>query len=178
LNVRLFFALWPDADLRMRLAGVAAKLTQANSSPLVPPGNYHLTVAFVGEVASSRLAHLLEIGKALRAPRFTVVLDATEFWARPKIVVTAAQNAPAGLLSLWTQLHEDLAIHHFGDAKERFQPLRAHVTLARKVAQAPVLQAMSPIEWSANSFSLICSETLGTHSAYTVVGAWPLLYET
>jgi 2'-5' RNA ligase len=57
------------------------------------------------------------------------------------------------------------------------RPLRPHVTLARKVAQAPVLQAMSPFDWSARSFSLVSSDTSGAHSVYTVVDTWPLLYE-
>jgi 2'-5' RNA ligase len=55
--------------------------------------------------------------------------------------------------------------------------LRAHVTLARKVSQAPVLQAMSPIAWRATNFSLIRSDTGGAASAYTVVETWPLLDE-
>jgi RNA 2',3'-cyclic 3'-phosphodiesterase len=175
LNMRLFFALWPDADMRRQLAEVAAKLTLPSLSPLVPSANYHLTVAFLGEVERARVAHLLKIGAAQRVPCFTVSLDATEFWARPKIVVTATQNIPLGLHSLWAGLHEATRLHHFADSGER-PPLRAHITLARKVAQAPVLQAMSPLKWSVSSFSLICSETGGTHSAYTVVGTWPLLY--
>jgi RNA 2',3'-cyclic 3'-phosphodiesterase len=173
--VRLFFALWPDDDVRRRLAEVASKLTLPSSSRLVPSANYHLTVAFLGEVERTRLASLREIAAAQRAPCFTVVPDATEFWAKPRIVVAAAQKIPRGLKCLWAQLRDDMALLHFADSVTD-PPLRAHVTLARKVAQAPVLQAMSPLEWSANSFSLICSETGGTHSAYTVVGTWPLLY--
>jgi 2'-5' RNA ligase len=76
-------------------------------------------------------------------------------------------------------LREDLALHEFGHNETSVeQPLRAHVTLARKVTQAPVLQAMSPLYWNTRSFSLICSETGGTCSAYTVVDTWPLLDES
>jgi RNA 2',3'-cyclic 3'-phosphodiesterase len=175
LNVRLFFALWPDADTRRQFAGLAAQLTLPSSSPLVPSENYHLTVAFIGEVERSRLENLLMVGAAQRASCFTVTLDVVEFWARPKILVTAAQKIPLGLQSLWAQLRDDMATHQFADSGAH-PPLRAHVTLARKVSQAPVLPAMSPLEWSASSFSLICSETGGTHSVYTVVGTWPLLY--
>ncbi len=80
--------------------------------------------------------------------------DAIEYWAKSQVVVAAARKMPPELLKLWEQLHKDLAF--------KAQPnLRAHVTLARKVAQAPVLQAMSPIAWSASSFSLYRSETGG-----------------
>jgi len=56
-------------------------------------------------------------------------------------------------------------------------PLRPHVTLARKVTQAPVPQAMSPIDWRVRSFSLARSDTSGARSVYTVVDTWPLLDE-
>ena len=168
--MRLFFALWPDADTKHQLESVAHKLRLAAPSPLVPAANYHLTVAFVGEVLDSRLAQLRTIGASQRAHCCSIRLDAIEFWAKPRIVVAAAQEIPAALRGLWARLHEDLALPAL--------PLRAHVTLARKVTQAPVPQAMSPIEWSMSSLSLVRSETAGIHSAYTVVDTWPLLDET
>jgi len=169
--MRLFFALWPDAGTKNQLAGAAAKLRLANPSRLVPADNYHVTLAFVGEVASSRLPGLLKIGCAQRAPRCQISIDTTEFWANAQVVVAAAQMMPPGFLKWWEQLHEDLAL-------QSHLELRAHVTLARKVAQAPVLQAMSPIVWSTSSFGLFRSETSGAQSAYTVVDTWPLLDET
>jgi len=166
--MRLFFALWPDADTKNQLAGVAAKLGLPSRSRAVPAPNYHLTLAFVGEVEDTQLASLLAIGGALRAPRCTITFDATEFWAASQVVVAAAQKMPPELLRLWEALHRDLAL-------EPKPALRAHVTLARKVAQAPVLQAMSPLVWRTSSFGLYRSETTGIESAYTVVDTWPLL---
>jgi 2'-5' RNA ligase len=168
--VRLFFALWPDTDVTAQLAAAAEKLTMRGPGRLVNPKNYHLTVAFVGEVASARLAVLQQIGRSLRAPRCDISLDSMEYWPASQVVVAAAQEVPSELMGLWTQLHEALAM-----PRTRF---RAHVTLARKVAQATVLQAMSPIFWRATSFGLVRSETGGAKSAYTVVDTWPLLYET
>jgi 2'-5' RNA ligase len=169
--MRLFFALWPDADTKTQIARVAAQLALAKLSRLVPADNYHLTLAFVGEAPSSRLPGLLKIGGVRRAPRCTIAFDATEFWPKSRAVVAAAQEIPAGLLEFWEQLHRDLAL-------KPQHKLRAHVTLARKVAQAPVLQAMSPIVWRTSSFGLYRSDTSGVESAYTVVDTWPLLDET
>jgi RNA 2',3'-cyclic 3'-phosphodiesterase len=168
--VRLFFALWPDEDIVRGLANTAAQLTLPSPSRLVSPKNYHLTLAFVGEVAASRLAVLQRIGHAQQASCCTVALDALEFWRKPQVVVAVAAEYPPALLKLSAQLHEALALAP--------PPPRAHVTLARKVTQAPVLQAMSPLMWRARSFSLVRSETGGAESAYTVVGTWPLLDET
>ena len=75
-------------------------------------------------------------------------------------------------------------VRHFkvcsiADVKYRENPacVLAHVTLARKVVQASVLQAMSPLLWCAHSFSLVRSEMSGAHSVYTVVDTWQLLDE-
>lgn len=168
--MRLFFALWPDADVVRQLANAAATLTLANPSRLVSPKNYHMTLAFIGEVEPSRLAVLQRIGHAQQASSGTVVFDTLEFWRKPQVVVAAATEPPPALLKLSAQLHEALAL-----APTR---LRAHATLARKVTQAPVLQAMSPLRWRATSFSLVRSETSDAESAYTVVRTWPLLDET
>jgi 2'-5' RNA ligase len=84
--------------------------------------------------------------------------------------VAAARAAPLGLLDLWAKLNDAIGLPR--------KRLRAHVTLARKVTQAPVPQAMSPIEWQATDFSLIRSDTGGIESAYTVLDTWSLLDET
>jgi 2'-5' RNA ligase len=165
--MRLFFALWPDADAEAQLADIAGKLTLEGPGRLVRPGNYHVTLAFLGEAPSAQLAKWQQIGRTLRAPRCTIEFGALEYWPEPKVVVAVAHDPPAALLELWTQLR----------AAAGLPRLRAHVTLARKVAQAPVLQAMSVITWRANSVNLIRSETGGAESAYTVVDTWPLLYE-
>ncbi|HEY2464200.1 MAG TPA: RNA 2',3'-cyclic phosphodiesterase [Steroidobacteraceae bacterium] len=166
--MRLFFALWPDDEIRRQLAPTSRRLSLESQSR-VDPKNYHVTLAFVGEVPAAKLAVLQQLGGSLRVPRFTVTCDSLEFWRESKVVVATAGAAPAALLDLWEKLHDAVGL-----PRER---LRAHVTLARKVAQAPVLQAMSPVLWHATNFSLIRSDTGGVESAYTVLDTWPLLYE-
>jgi RNA 2',3'-cyclic 3'-phosphodiesterase len=168
--LRLFFALWPDVDAATRLARVAASLNLTSPGRLVDAKNYHVTLTFIGEVAESRLAVLRQVGGSLQAPRCTIALDSLEFWPSSRIVVAAAQEIPPALLSLWARLHEATGLPQ--------AQLRAHVTLARKVAQPSVVQAMSPIIWRATHLSLVRSETGGAESAYTVVDTWPLLDET
>jgi 2'-5' RNA ligase len=92
-----------------------------------------------------------------------------EYWAGAQAVVAvaAAQESLASILDLGTQLRADLSLIP--------EVLTPHVTLARKVTQAPVLQAMSPFEWQACSFCLVRSETGGKGAVYTVVDTWPLL---
>jgi|ERR1700679_2333446 2'-5' RNA ligase len=167
--MRLFFALWPDDDVTRQLAEIGRQLKLDSGSRRVDPKNYHVTLAFVGEVSATKLAVLQQIGRSLRVPRFTFNCDSIEFWRGSQVVVTAVRAAPPGLLDLWRKLNDALELPR--------ETLRAHVTLARKVAQAPVLQAMSPIVWRPTRFSLIRSDTGGVESAYTVLDTWSLLDE-
>jgi RNA 2',3'-cyclic 3'-phosphodiesterase len=176
--MRLFFALWPDADTRERVANAAAALCLTEGARPVPQQNFHLTLAFVGEVTGSQVAVLQQIGRDQRAAGCTMTFDAYEYWPEPQVVATVAREPPTALVELLSRLRQDLLLHQAALKLNRLQPsLRAHVTLARKVAQAPVLQAMSPFEWSARSFSLVRSDTSAAHSIYTVVDTWPLLDE-
>ena len=167
--MRLFFALWPDVDVTRQLTQLARQLDLAGQSRRIDPKNYHVTLAFVGEVPASRLAVLRQIGRSLRAPRFTFGCDSIEFWREAKVVVAAARAAPPELLDLCKKLNEAIGLTP--------EPLRVHVTLARKVTQAPVPQAMSPVLWRATTFSLIRSDIGGVESAYTVLDTWSLLDE-
>jgi RNA 2',3'-cyclic 3'-phosphodiesterase len=167
--LRLFFALWPDADVTRQLTQVARRLTLEGGCRWINPKNYHATLAFVGEVPATKLAVLQQIGQSLRAPRFTLTCDSIEFWQESKVVVAAVRAAPPGLLDLARRLNDAIGL-----PAER---LRAHVTLARKVTQAPVQQAMLPVVWRATTYSLIRSDTGGVESSYTVLDTWSLLDE-
>jgi RNA 2',3'-cyclic 3'-phosphodiesterase len=177
--LRLFFALWPEADMRERIGDAAAALRLPEGARLVPPENYHLTLAFVGEATGSQLAVLRQIGRGQRAAGSTITIDAYQYWPESQVVVAVAREPPGALAELWMQLHRDLAFHPAAPKRNRRQlSLRAHVTLARKVSQAPVLPAMSPFAWNARSFSLVRSDASAAHSIYTVVDTWPLLDES
>jgi 2'-5' RNA ligase len=178
--MRLFFALWPDADTRTRIADVADALRLAGDVRPVTRDNYHVTLAFVGEVPQSELAVLQQIGRDQHAVGCTITLDTYEYWPDSQVVVAAARQAPVALLEFWTRLHGELALRNAALNSRHLRqppPLRVHVTLARKVVQAPVLQAMSPFCWNARSFSLVRSDTGGARSVYTVVDTWQLLDE-
>jgi 2'-5' RNA ligase len=168
--LRLFFALWPDPNVTRQLTQMARQLNLESRGRPVDPKNYHVTLAFVGDVPDARLAVLQQIGRSLCVSRFAFKCDSIEFWRDSQVVVAATRAAPPGLLDLWAKLNDAIGL-----PRER---LRAHVTLARKVTQAPVPQAMSPVAWQATHFSLIRSDTGDIESAYTVLDTWSLLDET
>ena len=174
-KLRLFFAVRPDLVERDSLAEAAQSLSLGLDARLVPRNNYHVTLAFIGEVAPSQLSTLQQIGATQAAPSLALRFDAFEYWPKPEVVVAAARTIPDGLQALWDQLHRELAVHRWALEPKRLRP---HVTLARKVSQTPVLQAMSPLNWVAREFCLMRSGLGGEQPAYTVVDTWPLLYDS
>jgi RNA 2',3'-cyclic 3'-phosphodiesterase len=169
--VRLFFAVFPDSETRSRLAAAAQALVLDTESRKVPSENYHMTLAFIGEV-SAPLAAFEAVGAAQRIPAFTARFDGYEYWPAPSVVVARASSYPAPLEDLRRGLCADLA--QCGVRLDD-RPFRPHVTIARKVPQAPVLQAMSEIAWTAHSFQLARSDRSRAGAVYTVVDSWSLL---
>lgn len=171
MRVRVFFASQPDSETRARIAAAAAAL---GPKAAVPSDNYHLTLAFVGEVPPAMQDTLRRIGASQLGRAFSVRFDRYEHWAKPRVLVAAATDVPASLHELWGALHADLAKHHLALAP---QCLRPHVTIGRKVSQAPVLAAMSAFDWRIRTFSLMQSTTADSGPRYTVVDTWRLLDE-
>jgi 2'-5' RNA ligase len=171
--VRLFFALTPDAVAANRLRAVAVGLDRVASLQSVPPENYHITLAFLGEVASDALPSICQIGVAQQVSRAAISLDACEYWSQSGVVVATATAIAPSIADLAARLQSDIAVYHTGTRAE--PPWRPHVTLARKVLQPPVLPAMSAITWTASSFALMSSQRRDGRSVYTVVDTWSLL---
>jgi 2'-5' RNA ligase len=172
--LRLFYALWPEPNTRSEIAASAQAIAWPDSVRLVPAENYHLTIAFVGEIRSEQLPILRQIGARLRAASCPIEFDRYEYWPKPAVVVAAAREIPPALEQCWHALHEDLTKHDFRLDPKRLRP---HVTLARKVTQAPVSTPMSRFAWCARDFCLMRSSGGATQPVYTVVDTWPLLDE-
>jgi len=171
---RFFFAALPDPEARERIGSAAAALKAAIP---VDPEDYHVTLAFVGEVPERQLAPLRCIGASQQARRFALRLDHYDYWPRPRVLVAAASAVPAELRSLAYALIADLAAK-IPALEPAPHELRPHVTLARKVTQAPVLPALRPIAWTPRAFHLMRASAPGATPRYTVVDTWPLLDES
>jgi 2'-5' RNA ligase len=165
----------PDTAERARMSAAAADLDLGPDVRPVAAVNYHLTVAFVGDVAAGQEVALRGIGRAQRARRSDACFDAYEYWPKPEVVVAAARVIPPALQELWQHLHADLAAGDFALNPKRLRP---HVTLARKVSQTPALPAICAFHWSCRQLCLMRADGAGDERVYTVVEAWPLLDES
>jgi 2'-5' RNA ligase len=172
--LRLFFAALPESEVRHRLASAAQAPSMTADARRVREENYHLTLAFAGEVSNSQAATLRAVGAAILSRACEVCFDVFEYWRKSEVLVIAASEQPRGLQDLHHELTAGL--RRLGLVEDPV-PFRAHVTLARKVSQAPVLPAMSQLCWNVQAFHLVRSARSAVGSVYTVVDTWPLLDE-
>lgn len=121
--LRLFVGIALPPELKLQLSLLAAGLPGAK---WVDPGNYHLTLRFIGEVDEGQAADIDDGLVQIRAPRFEVTL---------------ATIGHFGLRMLWVGIDRNPALQHlhekvesvlnrlgFAPEERRYTP---HVTLAR-----------------------------------------------
>jgi 2'-5' RNA ligase len=133
-KLRLFFALWPGDARRAALAAAAAPVLERIGGQAVPPGNLHVTLAFLGSVPGHTFVHLLELGGQGPWPAFELVFERLEYWAKPKVVVALPRSVPPAGREVVDRLWQALAPLGF---ERELRPWQPHLTLARKVGRPP-----------------------------------------
>src|SRR6185437_5660344 len=184
LRRRVFFAFWPDVELRAAVAHATHKAARACGGRPVFADSLHVTLLFLGAVAESRLPDLVTIGDhaaattgLARETPVHLIFDRIEFWetARVLVATTSSHADVASGLAVATVLAETLSreTHRAGFAPD-LKPFRAHITVARKVARAGHELHMRKVRWPIAGFALVESRTLPEGLSYSVVDSWPL----
>lgn len=167
--MRLFFALWPGERVRASLARAAGTLAAFTEGKPVPGDKIHLTLAFLGEIDSGRLAAVRDAASEARASRFELVLDEVGSFRAAGVAWAAPRRLPAPLAELQSSL--DAALRARGFALDE-RPFSAHATLARRIKRIVPRAPMPAIRWRPRDFALVRSQT-GT-GRYAVMETWPL----
>ena len=170
---RVFFALWPGETALEGLDQLGKRLHATGGGRLMARENLHVTLAFIGEVPTDRIAALRKAAGRVAAADFSLRLDRLDCWRHRRIAWAGCSEPPLQLLSLVGQLRERLA--------EVGLPLEtgdftAHVTLLRDVhcARCTPLPEFAPIEMKANEFVLVESRLTREGPHYCVIGRWRL----
>ena len=170
--LRVFFAVWPDASARDRIATLAHDVVTHAGGRAPRPENVHLTVAFVGNVESNRLAALKDIGAsaARSTSPFTLTLDRLGAFHHAGIAWLGTDALPTKLEDLVFALRNALAAKAFPVEQRMY---RAHVTLARRCGPVAAVE-IAPITWRVERVTLHASEMSAAGSTYRELAAWPL----
>jgi 2'-5' RNA ligase len=175
--LRLFVGIEFPPELKLRLSLLCMGVPGAR---WIDPGNFHLTLRFIGEITEDRAADVDEALARLKARRFTLQLAGAGVFGgnRPHSLWVGAERHP-DLVVLRDRI--EMALIRIGLAPEprRFAP---HVTLAR--LRDPVLDMLGdflavnaqfradplPVE----HFSLIASFPTKAGSVYEDQADYPL----
>jgi 2'-5' RNA ligase len=185
--MRLFVALSPPPGvLRAVEAAVEPPRQDWPGLRWTRPDQWHVTLAFLGEVAEVKLDELgIRLERAARRhPVRTLRIGrggAFPAPSRARVLLARIEGAPAELTGLAALAASVAAAARRAGAPlpEEGRRYRPHLTLARCGQPTDVTALISalPVEvgepWSATEIHLIKSQ-LGPHPSYTTLGSWPL----
>jgi 2'-5' RNA ligase len=167
--MRLFFALWPDDEVRAQLAGWSRELHALCGGRPTRPENLHVTLAFLGSVEEVRVAEVERAAGTVRPRACPLILDQPGYWKHNRIAWAGASVVPPGLEALVSGLRGILAKSQIRfDAKS----FVSHVTLLREAREPRAMPALAPIEWRLDGFALVQSVTLPQGSRYEIRKSW------
>lgn len=171
-TTRLFFALWPDAATRAALDDMAQGLRTACGGRATPAAHLHLTLVFLGNVATRRIPELCALAAEIAAPRFELAIDGVDCWPHNRIVWAGPRTCPDALRRLVADLEGALQQSGFRfDAR----PYVPHITLRRNARAATLLPAFDSLCWRVSDFSLVQSLRRDNKTVYEIVQHWPQL---
>ena len=163
---RVFFALWPSADLAGRLhalgCGQRGRATRAE--------DLHLTLAFLGEQSEAGLERLRAIASRLSLPRSEILIDRLGYWRHNRILWAGTNELPPALLDFAERLHTALREAGFKLDEREFA---AHVTLQRNAPDQPADGGFEPLVWPVERWCLAESRPDETGRRYFELESWP-----
>ena len=170
-DIRIFFALWPDAEIRDGLERRVRSLMLTPPARRVPDYNLHLTLHFIGNVLFDELACLQQQARQVEANRFELSVDGHGFFRQARVAWLGLERVPAALKQLHAELGERLQRCGY---RAEVRPYHPHITVARKMNRAGNQPAFEPLRWKVDNFVLIESRATDTGVRYEVIETYPL----
>lgn len=168
---RLFFALWPDDEVRERIIEVCNQLPALQGQRLVEPGNIHLTLHFLGNIPLQRIDCFLKQAARVKASPFALQIVHSGYFKKARVLWLGCRHQPAELVNLHKQSGK--MIRTCGYQPEQ-RPYHPHITCARKVTHAIPGIAFKPIHWPVSRFVLVQSNSLPDGVEYKVKASFAL----
>ena len=165
---RVFFALWPRETIRRELLRATRAAVRRSGGRSTPPGNLHITLAFLGPLTEADLATVVQ-APPIPSLEFTIEFDKLGYWPRSRVLWLGANQVPAELAQLERGLWDALVA--VGFQRER-RPYSPHVTLARKARSVEMV--VNPVVWTVSELALVESRPGARHSVYDVLRVWAL----
>jgi 2'-5' RNA ligase len=171
-DVRIFFALWPDEEVRRKIVELLPHFDlDPTQSRFLKSSNIHMTLHFIGNSSHEQIECLRRQAKAVAGNAFVVDLDCQGYFSKPKVLWIGCNHAPRALPDLQARLGQQLSSCGFIPERRPFNP---HVTIARKLPLAPQQIEFEPISWKVDRFVLVESKSIPGGVQYQVIEEYPL----
>ncbi|MGB9093887.1 MAG: RNA 2',3'-cyclic phosphodiesterase [Gallionella sp.] len=171
-KAKVFFALWPTAAERDRLAAWQKPLQRLCGGRAMRSEMLHNTLVFIGNVEQARLEALQLAAQEVSGQRFELCFDAAHYWKHNHIVYAAPGEIPQQLAQLVDALEQRLSVHGFNFDPRQYKP---HVTLLRNARwTGAALPKMKLACWQAADFALVQSAQQQGEPHYRVLARFPL----
>jgi len=175
--LRLFVGIGFPPELKLRLSLLCSGVPGAK---WVDPGNFHVTLRFIGEISEDLAADVDDALSRLRARRFTLQIAGTGvFGDKPRSLWAGIERSPE-LVGLRDKIEQALIRVGLSPEPRKFSP---HVTLAR--LRDPPLDKLRDFlttharfradPLAVEGFSLIASFQTKAGSVYEDQADYPLL---
>lgn len=177
--LRLFVGIGFPPELKLRLSLLCSRVPGAK---WVDPGNFHLTLRFIGDISEDVAADIDDTLSRLRARRFTLQIAGTGVFGgeKPRSLWAGVERSPE-LAGLRDKIEQALIRTGLPPEPRKFSP---HVTLARlrdpprdKLHEFLAVHARfraDPLR--VDGFSLIASFQTKSGSVYEDQADYPLLH--
>jgi 2'-5' RNA ligase len=147
---RLFFGLWPDADIRNELQAVQQRWKWPRGSRLTAPDKLHATLHFLGNVERERIPALGHAMQAVRFERLVMPWESAQVW--PGGIAIVEMGVTHSLQALHETMAAVLLEQGLTPEARRYRP---HVTLARHAKGAVPAPELPGRAWEADAFVLV-----------------------
>lgn len=174
---RVFVAIWPPDDQAEALTVITQDCAERLGGKPTRRETIHLTLAFLGELASERLPRLIELLGQLKVKPFDLHFDRLACWSHNRLLWAGCSDIPKPLQTLVAGLNRELLGNGFIVARpnEVFVP---HLTLVRKLPHRNLpemtgkLPEISGVSWQCRHFVLVESTLSPAGSSYRELAAF------
>ena len=169
--MKLFFAIWPDADTRKHLHAMQAKLLPLIGGRGTAPDTFHITMCFLGDVDPARLNILTAIGSEIDGKAFEMQINKVSCFEKAKVGWAGSTQTSRPLMELQAAIQNEVNAEGFDADPRAFRP---HITLVRHLPQPFETMSTQDIRWPVSGFSLVASLPDGDDGRYELLKTWPL----
>jgi 2'-5' RNA ligase len=167
--MRLFAAIVPPKECLPKIAEAAKPLEGVLGARMLPAGNWHLTLKFIGEVGSKEAERVEKALSAVRFPPFPVALSGAGAFPSEKVPRAIWVGGKSdGAKNLASEIED--ALSFLGLAHE---PFSVHLTVARSKGVADIGEFLGKTgdvcSFEAKSFCLMKSTLTPAGAAYEVL---------